>query len=386
MDKFLSIYIHYPYCKSKCPYCDFNSHVKEGINQEFFLNSYIKELDFFTNKISNRIIKSIFFGGGTPSLMQPRMIENIIDYLSKKYKFSQNIEITLEANPTSFEVNKFKAFKNAGINRVSIGVQSFNESELKFLGREHSRDEATFAITQASKIFNNFSFDLIYNLPNQDINLWKKDLEFAFSINSAHLSLYQLTIEKGTKFFSDHQKGKFIMPNEEISAEFYETTNNICKENYLNQYEISNYAKNGYESIHNTAYWNGDDYLGIGPGAHSRIYFKNDIFRSEVIITYDPDNWLNKINNKGEAILTHNYIEPDRLLEELILMALRTKNGFNNNISQKHFSLNFNDLFDMSKLEKLQKLDLINIEKNGFVINKFILANKIIEKVIDCIK
>ena len=203
----LSIYIHYPFCKSKCPYCDFNSHVEKQINDKRFENAYLREIEYFAQELKNREIKTIFFGGGTPSLMPVNLVEKILEKISSLSVIDKNCEITLEANPTSFEATKFKDFKHAGVNRLSIGIQALNDVDLKFLGREHSAYEAINTIKTASKIFENYSFDLIYTRPNQKLSDWKQELEQAISLSPNHLSLYQLTIEKGTKFYGLYQRG-----------------------------------------------------------------------------------------------------------------------------------------------------------------------------------
>jgi oxygen-independent coproporphyrinogen-3 oxidase len=232
----LSIYIHYPFCKAKCPYCDFNSHVRDGVDHENFLLAYEKELEFFAAKISPRQVTTIFFGGGTPSLMPIFLVEGILRKISQLWTLDENCEITLEANPTSFESSKFKALRDVGINRLSIGIQALNDADLKFLGREHSAKEAIATIEVAAKIFDNFSFDLIYARPKQSLESWQEELSRAINFGTKHLSLYQLTIEKGTKFYSQFARKEFAMPDENLAAEFYEMTNQITRSNGLELY------------------------------------------------------------------------------------------------------------------------------------------------------
>lgn len=373
MRESLSIYIHYPFCKSKCPYCDFNSHVRDSVEHEKFLRAYSKELEFFAAKISQRKkIKTIFFGGGTPSLMPIFLVEGILKKISELWTIDQNCEISLEANPTSFEASKFKDLRDVGINRLSIGIQALNDEDLKFLGREHSAKEAMQTIEIAAKIFENFSFDLIYARPNQSLKSWSEELKRAISFGTKHLSLYQLTIEKGTKFFADFSRKKFQMPEENLSAEFYELTNQITSEAGLELYEISNYARKNFECRHNLVYWQGGDYLGVGAGAHSRIYFENEQNRSAISMICEPLNWLKKVEEFGAGIQKLEKISAEELREELILMGMRLKGGMD-----KKF-------FDLAKLEKLQKQHLIEIN-HGFVAipSRFrILTNSIIEKLI----
>jgi len=380
----LSIYIHYPFCKSKCPYCDFNSHVYQTIDHQSFLQGYLNELDFFAKKIGKRKIKTIFFGGGTPSLMPIFLIEGILKKISQIWQIDKNCEISLEANPTSFEAKKFQEIKLAGVNRLSIGIQSLDDKNLKFLGRNHNAKEAINTIETAAKIFDNFSFDLIYALPNQNINDWKKELKQAIKFNTKHLSLYQLTIEKGTKFYRDFLDKKFIMLDENISAEFYETTNQITKENGFDCYEISNYCKKDFSCKHNLVYWQGADYLGIGAGAHSRIYLENEKERSSIFMTHEPNLWLKKTQTEKNGIQKIEKISQENLLEELILMGLRLKNGITNKIFLKHFNKKINQLINLEKLENLKKAKLISIGKNYLKITKKgrIITNSIIEKII----
>lgn len=380
----LSIYIHYPFCKSKCPYCDFNSHVVKQIDEEKFLQGYLNELQYFAPKLKNRQVRTIFFGGGTPSLMPVYFVEKILAEISKIWTIDKNCEITLEANPTSFEAAKFKAFKQAGVNRLSMGIQALNDVDLKFLGREHSAQEAISTIQTASKIFNNYSFDLIYARPNQTLRGWEKELQTAIELSANHLALYQLTIEKGTKFYGQYLNKEFVLPDENLSADLYELTNQIASKNGLELYEISNYAKTGFECKHNLAYWQSDDYLGIGAGAHSRVYLNYDKLRSAIIMLHQPSAWLEAALQKNVAIQKIEKVSEEELLEEVILMGLRLKNGIDNSVFQKHFSKNIDEIFDLAKLQNLLKNNLILIDKNNIKITSqgLILANSVIKKVI----
>ncbi len=354
-----SLYIHWPFCESKCPYCDFNSHVSEKIEFERWLKGYLKELDFYKNKLGKLKIDSIFFGGGTPSLMKPEMIQKILEKVKSEFEVDADIEITLEANPSSFEVEKFKAFKDAGINRVSIGVQSFDEAALKFLGRVHDSKQAINAIEQAGKIFGNFSFDLIYALPGQNLDSWKKELDFALQFRSPHISLYQLTIEKGTPFYADFHAGKFKLPEEELQTELYLTTVEKCKKNGLERYEVSNFAKPGFESKHNLNYWLQNDYIGIGPGAHGRIHEgKNKIATMDI---HHPQNWLEAVEQKGEGTQSKEVLGKKEILEELVFMGLRIREG----IKLSKFTVlgsQFSELFDKSLIQKLCDEGLMEVD------------------------
>ena len=383
-----AIYIHYPFCKSKCPYCDFNSHVtNKNIDYNRFLKAYEQELEFFANNIENKVVTSIFFGGGTPSLMPISLVAEILNKISQLWKIADGCEITLEANPTSAERQKFQDLKKIGINRLSLGIQALNNDDLRFLGREHSSQEAIKTIEFTKKIFDNFSFDLIYARSKQTLKQWEEELNKALKFQSHHLSLYQLTIEKGTRFYSDFQQKKFDLPNENLSAELYELTNELTSKNGLTIYEISNYAKNNFQSKHNLSYWQGDDYIGIGAGAHSRIYFKNSKLRSAIVMHHEPNKWLESLEIKGSAIKNHDYISKKELSYELLLMGLRVKKGLNKKILSYNLGVDFDKIFDVKKLQKLQDQGLICFENDYININpqQFLLCNTIIAKTIECL-
>jgi len=393
-----AIYIHYPFCKSKCPYCDFNSHLtNKNIDYDRFLKAYGQELEFFANNIENKVVTSIFFGGGTPSLMPISLVEGILNKISQLWKIADNCEITLEANPTSAERQKFQDLKKIGINRLSLGIQALNNDDLKFLGREHSSQEAIETIEFTKKIFDNFSFDLIYARSKQTLKQWEEELNKALKFQSPHLSLYQLTIEKGTRFYSDFQQKKFDLPNENLSADLYQLTNQITSENGLEFYEISNYAKKNFQSKHNLSYWQGDDYIGIGAGAHSRVYFKRPLqigssfknanLRSAIVMYHEPNKWLESLEIKGSAIQNHNYINKKELSYELLLMGLRVKKGLNKKTLSYHLEADFGEIFDVKKLKKLQDQGLICFDNDYININpqQFLLCNSIITKTIECL-
>ena len=384
----LSLYIHYPFCKSKCPYCDFNSHVRDNIDHTAFLQAYQNEIEFFAPRLKGRKINTIFFGGGTPSLMPLSLVEKILTTISNCWQLDESCEITLEANPTSFESSKFADFKKAGINRLSIGVQALNDADLKFLGREHSAAEAISVIKNAAKIFENFSFDLIYARPQQTLESWSLELREALQFNTKHLSLYQLTIEKGTKFFSEFKQKKFIMPDENLATNFYNLTNEISASNGLELYEISNYAKKGYQCKHNLVYWQGGDYLGIGAGAHSRVFFDGTKNRSAIMMLHEPKLWLEKALAQGAATQIVEEISTTETLEELILMGLRLKEGIDNIIFQQFFSKNIAEIFNFQKLQRLMDEGLIEISDKNIKISDEgrILTNAIIVKFTEAIK
>ncbi len=387
MTKPLSIYIHYPFCKSKCPYCDFNSHVKDGVDHANFLRCYERELEFFAAKVGKRKVHTIFFGGGTPSLMPIFLVEGILKKISDLWQVDENCEISLEANPTSSEAAKFKALQGVGINRLSIGIQALNDADLKFLGREHSSKEAMEVIEIAAKIFDNFSFDLIYARPKQTLADWSQELQRAISFGTKHLSLYQLTIEKGTKFFSQFARKEFEMPDENLSADFYDLTNQITSDAGFELYEISNYAKKNFECAHNLVYWQGGDYLGIGAGAHSRIYLGEDENRSAITMISEPISWLKKVEETGAGIQRLEKISKEELVEELILMGLRLPQGISDQIFQTHFGKNLEQIFDFKKLQVLADQGLIEISAGEIKIpnRSRLLTNAIISKVCEAV-
>lgn len=354
----ISIYIHWPFCKSKCPYCDFNSHVRDKIDMKDWKQGYLNEIEANRSYIENKKVTSIFFGGGTPSLMPSEIFAAILDKIAVIAKIEKDTEITFEANPTSVEIQKFKEFLEAGANRVSIGIQSFNSENLKFLGREHSKNEAIEAIEVARKYYKRYSFDLIYALPLQSLGFWENELKEGLKYADKHLSLYQLTIEKGTKFYGSWKKKKFILPSEELSRDFYTLTQDIMSDVGLPSYEISNHAEIGEECKHNLAYWQYDEFVGIGPGAHSRI--------NELAITaiYNPENWLESaLNNKATA-QDISRLTLEEKLEEALLMGLRLSKGIDSENFKKKTGINFSDL-NQKKLEFLINNKYLELNQHG---------------------
>jgi putative oxygen-independent coproporphyrinogen III oxidase len=321
----ISIYIHWPFCAKKCPYCDFNSFVQDKIDHDKWSDAYIIAIDHYAKFLNNKQIKSIFFGGGTPSLATPMMIKNIIDHLKSITTFSNNIEITLEANPTSVEAVKFSQFKDVGINRISLGVQSLRNENLKFLGRNHSSDEAITAIEILKSNFENYSLDFIYALPDQTLEAWEKELNEAISLASNHLSLYQLTIENGTKFGAMAKAGLLNEIDEIIASEMFKLTNDITTQNGFNRYEVSNHAKFGFESIHNLNYWEYGDYIGIGPGAHGR--YNSSEGKIMTVDIKQPDLWIKSLFEKANGLHLLEKLSAEDIRIETIMMGIRTKYG-----------------------------------------------------------
>ncbi|MBX9726651.1 MAG: radical SAM family heme chaperone HemW [Rickettsiales bacterium] len=317
-----ALYIHWPFCKKKCPYCDFNSHVREGVDHAAWRDALLRELRYWHARAPEKTVTSIFFGGGTPSLMEPETVEALINESAKLWGLDSACEITLEANPTSVEAAKFVALKAAGVNRVSLGVQSLKPESLTFLGREHSASEALEAVTLAAAIFPRYSFDLIYALPNQTLREWEKELRQALGFARGHLSLYQLTIEENTAFHHAYHVGKsFALPEDSLAAELYALTQNIMEDAGLPAYEISNHASAGSESRHNLAYWNSDSYIGIGPGAHGRVDIGDT--RLATRAQKSPERWLGAIQHAGHGVEEALTLTTQERAEEIILMGLR---------------------------------------------------------------
>jgi putative oxygen-independent coproporphyrinogen III oxidase len=359
---FISIYIHWPFCLAKCPYCDFNSHVANKFDHKSWLEAYKKEIRYFQNFIQNRYIKSIFFGGGTPSLMDPSIPAGIIELLSNIGTIDSNTEITLEANPTSVEAGKFESFRKAGINRVSVGVQSLIEADLQKLGRKHNSLEAINAIKLAKEIFPRFSFDLIYAREGQNLLSWKEELKLATELAGDHISLYQLTIEKATPFYSMYQKGKLILPESDIAADMYEWTLDYLRGLGYKRYEISNYAYDGFESRHNLAYWHYDEYLGIGPGAHSRIYLDNQNLYG-LMNYHKPEKWLELVNENGHGLQSKNILTDLETLEEIIMMGMRLESGITDEKLRKYLGKGFSEALNIDEIEKLVKSGFVKFDE-----------------------
>jgi putative oxygen-independent coproporphyrinogen III oxidase len=321
----LGIYVHWPFCVSKCPYCDFNSHVVKSIDIDEWTTAYMHELEFSHQQTSNHQVQTIFFGGGTPSLMPPPLMGSIIDKVKSLWSCTENIEVTFEANPTSVEAEKFKAFKSSGANRVSIGIQAFNDADLKFLGRPHNLSEGIKAIELAHQSFDRVSFDLIYARPHQSLDAWAAELSTALTYAPAHISLYQLTIEPGTAFHTSFARGDFPLPGEHLSAELYDLTGDILSHKGFEAYEVSNYAVDGEECRHNLVYWKYDDYVGVGPGAHGRVTI--DGVKYATRRHRAPSLWLESClkNRHGQHELLP--LSSHEGLMELMLMGLRLESG-----------------------------------------------------------
>jgi putative oxygen-independent coproporphyrinogen III oxidase len=320
------VYLHWPFCAAKCPYCDFNSHVRQfPPDQQRFATAFHSELAAMRERTGARTVKSIFLGGGTPSLMDPQTVGAIFDSVAKLWTVPDGIEITMEANPSSVEAERFRGYRAAGVNRVSMGVQSLNDEQLKFLGRLHTVDEALKAIGLARKIFPRMSFDLIYARPDQRPDDWEKELNRAIDLAADHLSLYQLTIEDGTAFHKLHASGKLKTLADDRAADLYGLTQQITASRGLPAYEISNHAKPGAESRHNLIYWRYGEYAGAGPGAHGR--FRENNGRTVTITERNPEQWLKRVETSGNGIVTEEHLNQAEQADEFLLMGLRLVEG-----------------------------------------------------------
>jgi oxygen-independent coproporphyrinogen-3 oxidase len=320
------VYVHWPFCLSKCPYCDFNSHVRHGgIDETRFLRAYETEIAATAVQVPDRTVSTIFFGGGTPSLMQPSSVQTILDCIARHWRVAADVEITLEANPTSVEATRFRGFRTAGVNRVSLGVQSLDDSALKELGRLHSAQEALDAVAVARSIFDRYSFDLIYARPQQTLDAWAMELKRAIAEAAEHLSLYQLTIEPDTPFFGLHKAGKLTIPGEHLARDLYDLTQDVCADAGLPAYEISNHARLGAECRHNLVYWRGHDYAGIGPGAHGRLTI--DERRVATATEKRPVAWLMRVETNGTGMNVSEKLTAGETADEYLLMGLRLAEG-----------------------------------------------------------
>jgi oxygen-independent coproporphyrinogen-3 oxidase len=320
------VYIHWPFCLSKCPYCDFNSHVRHTVIDEArFVRAFTAEIAATAARVPGRTVSSIFFGGGTPSLMQPATIASVLDAIARHWTLAADAEITLEANPTSVEATRFRGYRTAGVNRVSLGVQALDDRALAELGRLHSAREALDAVEIARAVFDRFSFDLIYARPGQTPSEWASELKRALAEAGEHLSLYQLTIEPETPFAALHAAGKLKTPDEDTGRALYDTTLELCAAHGLPAYEISNHARPGGECRHNLIYWRAHEYAGIGPGAHGRLDIAGD--RHAIATEKRPETWLMRVEARGHGIVTDDVLTREEMSDEYLLMGLRLAEG-----------------------------------------------------------
>jgi oxygen-independent coproporphyrinogen-3 oxidase len=320
------VYVHWPFCAAKCPYCDFNSHVRHAPpDQARYAAALAQELAHFAALTPGRTVTSIFLGGGTPSLMRPETVAAVLDAIARHWSVAADAEVTLEANPSSVEAGRFRGYRAAGVNRVSLGVQALDDGALKALGRIHDVAEARRAVEIARATFPRLSFDLIYARPGQTLAAWRAELDEAIGMAADHLSLYQLTIEAGTPFARLHAAGKLAVPAPERAADFYALTQEVTEARGLPAYEISNHARLGAESRHNLTYWRYSDYVGVGPGAHGRITV--DGVKHATSTERHPETWLSKVETVGHGLVVEEALAPEQAADEMLLMGLRLREG-----------------------------------------------------------
>ena len=354
------VYVHWPFCLSKCPYCDFNSHVRHApIDEGRFSRALAREIEATAARTSGREVSSIFLGGGTPSLMKPQTVGAILDAIGKYWRVARDVEVTLEANPTSVEATRFKGYRAAGVNRVSLGVQALDDASLKTLGRLHTAREALDAVAIARTAFERYSFDLIYARPDQTPQMWANELDLAIAEAAEHLSLYQLTIEEGTPFFGLHAAGKLKTPDEATARALYDVTQDVCARYGLPAYEISNHARSGAECKHNLVYWRGEEYAGIGPGAHGRLDI--DGARHAIATEMRPEAWLMRVEATGHGVITDDRLNSEQRADEFLLMGLRLAEG----IDPQRYAALAGRALDPRRIALLREEGAISVDPSG---------------------
>jgi oxygen-independent coproporphyrinogen-3 oxidase len=354
------VYVHWPFCLSKCPYCDFNSHVRHAaVDEDRFARAFAREIEATAGRTGRRDVASIFLGGGTPSLMRPATVGAVLDAIGKHWRVAPDVEVTLEANPTSVEATRFAGYRAAGVNRVSLGVQALNNVSLKELGRLHTAREALDAVAIARKSFERYSFDLIYARPDQTPAMWADELSLAIKEAAEHLSLYQLTIEEGTPFFGLHAAGKLKTPDEAIARALYDVTQDVCAKHGLPAYEISNHARKGAECRHNLVYWRGAEYAGIGPGAHGRLDIGG--VRHAIATEKRPEAWLMRVEANGHGVTTDDELNREERADEFLLMGLRLAEG----IDPKRYAALSGRTLDERRIAILREEGAIIVDTDG---------------------
>lgn len=377
-DAGFGIYVHWPFCAAKCPYCDFNSHVRhQQVDQARFAAAFERELNHFAEMTQGKVVQSVFLGGGTPSLMEPATVERVLTAISDRWSMDPNVEISLEANPTSVEAERFKGYREAGVNRVSLGVQSLHDADLKLLGRLHDAATARRAIETARATFPRLSFDLIYARPNQTLAQWEAELKDAIALAADHLSLYQLTIEEGTPFYTLYHGGKLIMPDQDLGAEFYELTQKVTEAEGLPAYEVSNHAKPGAECRHNLVYWRYGDYVGVGPGAHGRLSV--GVNRMASSVERHPETWLEAVEQNGHGMIEFSGLNEEEQGDEFLLMGLRLTEGIDLKRYEAfaHRSVDpkrLNDLLEHGMVEELGE-NRVRATREGFFVLDAVVAD-----------
>ncbi len=352
--------MHWPFCRSKCPYCDFNSHVRDGIDQERWRAALLAELDHFANETAGRTVTSVFFGGGTPSLMAPATAAAVLDRVAARWAVAADVEVTLEANPTSAEAGRFAGFRAAGVNRVSLGVQALDDAALAVLGRTHGAAEALAAVAMAARHFARYSFDLIYARPGQTVAAWRAELGRALAHAGDHLSAYQLTIEPGTAFQARHRRGELALPDEDLAAALYEATREALEAAGLPAYEVSNHARPGAECRHNLVYWRLDDYVGVGPGAHGRLTLPDGTITTRTHRA--PEAWLQRVEDRGHGEGARQPVGRDDQLADMLMMGLRLTEGVSRRRLHARCGGDVADLLDPAALARLRDAGLVVLD------------------------
>jgi oxygen-independent coproporphyrinogen-3 oxidase len=354
------VYIHWPFCLSKCPYCDFNSHVRHsGIDEARFVRAFTTEIAAIAARVPGRTVSTIFIGGGTPSLMQPATVAAVLDAVARHWRIAPGAEVTLEANPTSVEATRFRGYRAAGVNRVSLGVQALDDGALAELGRLHSAREALDAVAVARGVFERYSFDLIYARPRQTPRDWASELRRALAEAGEHLSLYQLTIEQETPFAALHAAGKLKTPDEDVARALYDTTQEVCAAHGLPAYEVSNHARSGGECRHNLIYWRAHEYAGVGPGAHGRVDIAGE--RHATATEKRPEAWLAQVEARGHGLTTDDLLTRQEIADEFLLMGLRLAEG----IDMERYAAIAGRTLDPDRIAALREHDLIETTAAG---------------------
>jgi len=360
IEQAFGVYIHWPFCLSKCPYCDFNSHVRRApIDEARFVRAFTAEIAAPAARVPRRTVSTIFFGGGTPSLMQPATVAAILDAIARHWRVAPDVEITIEANPTSVEAGRFRGYRAAGVNRVSLGVQALNDRALAELGRLHSAREALDAVGIARGVFDRVSFDLIYARPQQTPQDWGNELKTALADAGEHLSLYQLTIEPDTPFAALHAAGKLKTPDDDLARALYDTTLEVCAAHGLQAYEISNHARPGAECRHNLVYWRAHEYAGIGPGAHGRLDI--DGARHATATEKRPEAWLARVESAGHGLVTDDALTREEMADEFLLMGLRLAEG----IDPARYAILAGRSLDETRVAALHEHGLVETTADG---------------------
>ena len=362
-DRGFGLYVHWPFCLSKCPYCDFNSHVREGVDHARWRAALVAELDHYADQTPGRVLGSIFFGGGTPSLMEPATVAAVIDRAGQRWPFADDIEITLEANPSSVEASRFVGYRMAGVNRVSLGVQSLDDDALKMLGRRHDAAEARAAIALAHRHFPRLSFDLIYTRPGQTPDAWRAELDDALALAGEHLSLYQLTIEPNTAFEGAVRQGRLVMPDEDSAASLFEMTQERMEAAGRPAYEISNHARPGAESRHNLTYWRYGDYVGVGPGAHGRLTLAGEKLATRQHRA--PESWLAAVERQGHATRTRDSVPRADRAAEMLMMGLRLRDGVARRAVVAEAGADIDRVVDPAALRRLIEAGYLVLDENA---------------------